>query len=97
MSEQIFELKGNLFTLSVLHLFSADTSLLSKQLDEKIAQAPKFFAGAPIVINLSDVQGDSFDFSFLKSMLTSLSFNPVGVCLAAKSKTKTPKRQAYQS
>lgn len=80
MSEQIFELKGNLFTLSVLHLFSADTALLSKQLDEKIAQAPKFFAGAPIVINLSDVQDEALDFSFLKSMLSGLSLNPVGVC-----------------
>ncbi|MGO2011944.1 MAG: septum site-determining protein MinC [Pseudoalteromonas sp.] len=80
MSEQIFELKGNLFTLSVLHLMSDDTALLSKQLDEKIAQAPKFFAGAPIVINLADVQHTKFDFAQLKTMLSSLAFNPVGVC-----------------
>jgi septum site-determining protein MinC len=91
MSEQIFELKGNLFTLSVLHLFSADTSLLSKQLDEKIAQAPKFFAGAPIVINLSDVQDEALDFSFLKSMLTSLSFNPVGVCNGTQEQNENAK------
>ena len=91
MSEQIFELKGNLFTLSVLHLFSADTSLLSKQLDEKIAQAPKFFAGAPIVINLSDVQDEALDFSFLKSMLSGLSLNPVGVCNGSQEQNESAK------
>ena len=91
MSEQIFELKGNLFTLSVLHLFSADTALLSKQLDEKIAQAPKFFAGAPIVINLSDVQDEALDFSFLKSMLSGLSLNPVGVCNGSQKQNESAK------
>ncbi|TMP48557.1 MULTISPECIES: septum site-determining protein MinC [unclassified Pseudoalteromonas] len=91
MSEQIFELKGNLFTLSVLHLFSADTALLSKQLDEKIAQAPKFFAGAPIVINLSDVQDETLDFSFLKSMLSGLSLNPVGVCNGSQEQNESAK------
>ncbi|TMO26300.1 MULTISPECIES: septum site-determining protein MinC [Pseudoalteromonas] len=91
MSEQIFELKGNLFTLSVLHLFSADTALLSKQLDEKIAQAPKFFAGAPIVINLSDVQDEALDFSFLKSMLSGLSLNPVGVCNGSQEQNEIAK------
>jgi len=91
MSEQIFELKGNLFTLSVLHLFSADTALLSKQLDEKIAQAPKFFAGAPIVINLSDLQDEALDFSFLKSMLSGLSLNPVGVCNGSQEQNESAK------
>ena len=91
MSEQIFELKGNLFTLSVLHLFSADTALLSKQLDENIAQAPKFFAGAPIVINLSDVQDEALDFSFLKSMLSGLSLNPVGVCNGSQEQNESAK------
>ena len=55
MSEQIFELKGNLFTLSVLNLYKNDLQVLSKQLDEKISQAPKFFYGAPIVINLKSI------------------------------------------
>ena len=42
MSEQIFELKGNLFTLSVLHLYSTDTNLLAEQLYIKIAEHPSF-------------------------------------------------------
>ena len=80
MSEQIFELKGNLFTLSVLHLYQNDSALLAKQLDEKISQAPKFFYGAPIVINLQSVQEHTLDFSVLKQILLDLKLNPVGVC-----------------
>lgn len=80
MSEQTFELKGNLFTLSVLHLFSVDIAQLRKELDEKISQAPKFFQGAPIVINLAQVQEDSINFLILKETLSALQLNPVGVC-----------------
>ncbi|MEL7478769.1 MAG: septum site-determining protein MinC [Pseudomonadota bacterium] len=80
MSEQTFELKGNLFTLSVLHLFSVDLAQLRKELDEKISQAPKFFQGAPIVVNLAQVQEESIDFLILKDSLSALQLNPVGIC-----------------
>ncbi|MBS3797620.1 septum site-determining protein MinC [Pseudoalteromonas sp. BDTF-M6] len=80
MSEQLFELKGNLFTLSVLRLLTADLSALSAQLDAKISQAPKFFAGAPIVVNLEALDGAELDFSQLHALLKRLAFNPVGVC-----------------
>jgi len=80
MSEQIFELKGNLFTLSVLHLYSTDINLLAEQLYIKIAQAPKFFEGAPIVVNLIEIKNNSLDFVHLKSLLERMSFNAVGVC-----------------
>ena len=56
MSEQTFELKGNLFTLSVLKLISADLAKIQIELENKIAQAPNFFVGAPIVINLINIQ-----------------------------------------
>lgn len=80
MSEQIFELKGNLFTLSVLHLFKFDTEQLANDLDNKISQAPKFFMGAPIVVNLSHLQDIDIDFFSLKATLENLKLNPVGVC-----------------
>ncbi|WP_105201376.1 MULTISPECIES: septum site-determining protein MinC [unclassified Pseudoalteromonas] len=80
MSEQLFELKGNLFTLSVLRLLTADLVALSEQLDAKISQAPKFFAGAPIVVNLEALDGAELDFSQLHALLQRLAFNPVGVC-----------------
>jgi septum site-determining protein MinC len=80
MSDQTFELKGNLFTLSVLHLFSVDISRLRSELDEKISQAPKFFYGAPIVVNLAEIQDVEIDFTLLKETLSELQLNPVGVC-----------------
>lgn len=80
MSEQIFELKGNLFTLSVLHLFKNDIESLTQQLDEKISQVPKFFQGAPIVVNLQSLAEQDIDFVRLKNALEALQLNPVGIC-----------------
>ncbi len=80
MSEQIFELKGNLFTLSVLHLFKNDLDTLLTQLNEKISQVPKFFNGAPIVINLSSVQNEQIDLKQLTEQMIELGLNPVGIC-----------------
>ena len=91
MSEQIFELKGNLFTLSVLNLYRNDLQALSKQLDEKISQAPKFFYGAPIVINLKSISDQTVDFSELKQILTGLQLNPVGVCNGSDSQNTLAK------
>ncbi|WP_440056443.1 septum site-determining protein MinC (plasmid) [Pseudoalteromonas sp. T1lg65] len=80
MAKQTFELKGNLFTLSVLQLFSSDLSKLQQELDSKISQAPKFFQGAPIVVNLAEVQEEEVEFQQLKQALVNLQLNPVGVC-----------------
>jgi septum site-determining protein MinC len=94
MSDQIFELKGNLFTLSVLQLFSTDITLLAEQLYIKVAQAPRFFEAAPIVVNLSDVKNENIDFAHLKSLLERLSFNPVGVCNGSDEQHKLAKASA---
>jgi len=91
MSEQTFELKGNLFTLSVLHLYSTDINLLAEQLYIKVAQAPKFFEGAPIVVNLIDVKSSKIDFVHLKSLIARMSFNPVGVCNGSNEQHKQAK------
>lgn len=95
MSEQIFELKGNLFTLSVLHLFKHDLNSLQKQLEEKIAQVPKFFFGAPIVVNLEKVKDVEIDFAALKSMLLTLKLNPVGVCNGSEQQAQAAKEAQF--
>jgi septum site-determining protein MinC len=91
MSEQIFELKGNLFTLSVLNLYKNEIQTLSQQLDEKISQAPKFFYGAPIVINLSAITEQNIDFANLKQTLIGLQLNPVGICNGSEAQNKAAK------
>ncbi len=61
---QAFQLKGSLFTLTVLQLIKADQAAFSKQLDDLIAQAPKFFLNAPIVIDLQNMAPNESDIAF---------------------------------
>ncbi len=79
--EQSFQLKGSLFTLSVLQLRHHDLAALAAQLSEKIKLAPKFFNHAPIVIDLHDpnLLVDQIDFKELKKVLTQNQLIPVGV------------------
>ncbi len=47
------ELKGGLYTLTAIRIYSADQQTLANQLENKIKQAPKFFYCAPVIIDLS--------------------------------------------
>ncbi len=76
-----FQLKGSLFTLTVLQLMQADMTAFSTQLAAMIQQAPKFFKNAPIVIDLQKL-GDpqqQIDFKAIVQELRSHSLIPVGV------------------
>ncbi len=87
MDHTCFELKGSLFTLTVLQLFEDDLSLLETQLKERVKMAPGFFNHTPIVIDLHELPEEKQDLDFfdLRELLLSLSIIPVGVKGAAKS------------
>ncbi len=87
MDKSCFELKGSLFTLSVLQLFDNNLPLLKTQLQERIKMAPGFFNHTPFVIDLHELPQDKqqLDFLALHELLTSLSIIPVGVKGADKS------------
>jgi len=87
MDKPCFELKGSLFTLSVLQLFGNDLSLLKEQLNKRVQMAPAFFNHTPFVIDLHKLSDEShtLDFAALKELLLSLSIIPVGVKGADKS------------
>lgn len=72
------DLKGSSFTLSVLHLSDNDVDKTIHFLQEKVTQAPAFFAHAPVVINISKVDGD-IDFTRLKDGISVAGMIPVGV------------------
>ncbi len=72
------DLKGSSFTLSVLHLSDNQITNTIEFLKEKVAQAPAFFANAPVVINIAKVEGD-IDFVVLKQGISDASLIPVGV------------------
>ena len=51
----VFQLKGSLFTLSVLHIYNADISKLEAGLAEKLKIAPKLFNHTPIIVDVKNV------------------------------------------
>lgn len=82
MSKPSLELKGASFTLSVLHINSSDLHAVMAELDSKLAQAPQFFLGAPLVVNLSAIKHDDINLMELKNQLTSRQLVIVGITSA---------------
>lgn len=82
MSKPSLELKGASFTLSVLHINSSDLSAVMAELDSKLAQAPQFFLGAPLVVNLSALKHNDINLMDLKNQLTSRQLVIVGITSA---------------
>ncbi|MGL5430874.1 MAG: septum site-determining protein MinC [Vibrio sp.] len=72
------DLKGSSFTLSVLHLSDHQIAHTVQFLQEKVAQAPAFFANAPVVINVAKVTAD-LDYPALKQGITDAGLIPVGI------------------
>lgn len=71
-------LKGSSFTFSILQLFDANVDQAIDYLHAKIAQAPAFFAQAPLIINIEQVQ-ESIPFDQLKAGIETLGMRPVAV------------------
>ena len=75
-----FELKGSLFTLTVLYLRRMDREAIDHYLAEKVKQAPGFFQNAPVVIDLETLAaGTPVDFKALHDLLRKHGLIPVGV------------------
>ncbi|KII79780.1 septum site-determining protein MinC [Vibrio renipiscarius] len=87
------DLKGSSFTLSVLHLSDNDVEKTIHFLKEKVEQAPAFFTSAPVVINVSLVQGD-LDFLTLKQGISSVGMIPVGITGSKDKRTQNMASEA---
>ncbi len=76
-----FELKGSLFTLTVLHLFRPEREAIERHLVEKIKQAPGFFSNTPVVIDFDGLAAapENVDFSGLYELLRGHGMVPVGI------------------
>lgn len=77
----VFELKGSLFTLTVLHLTKPNLVLLDEQLSMLISQTPRLFHYMPLIIDLHKLQQDGayIDFNALNSCLRRHHIIPIGV------------------
>ncbi len=76
-----FELKGSLFTLTVLHLLNVDLNIFVAQLRRHAQKTPNLFKNMPLVIDLQRVNHDSkeIDFQAMQHQLREHGLIPVGV------------------
>ncbi|WP_394392676.1 septum site-determining protein MinC [Shewanella woodyi] len=79
MQTPSLELKGSSFTLSVLHINQFDLEKVTIELDGKLAIAPQFFLGAPLVVNLSRIKAPDYNLAALKDLLISRQLVIVGI------------------
>ena len=79
INKQSFNLKGRLFTLTVLKIINTDISLLSKQIDEAVASAPALFSNAPIVLDFTELDELSIDISQWVSAIREKGLLPVAL------------------
>ncbi|GAA5093584.1 septum site-determining protein MinC [Wohlfahrtiimonas larvae] len=81
MSKPCFQLKGGLFTLTVLHLQTNDLKEFEETLNSKIAESPDFFKQLPVIIDLSQLSEDALhlDFNWLKNLLINQGIIPVAL------------------
>ena len=78
----VFELKGSVMTILVLHIKKTDTDCLYPQLEKKMGKARAFFNSAPVLIDLSavDAEGqEALDLMLLTETLRGFGVVPVGV------------------
>ncbi|MGY5956689.1 septum site-determining protein MinC [Kosakonia sp. BK9b] len=78
MSNTPIELKGSSFTLSVVHLHDAKPEVIRQALKDKIAQAPAFLQHAPVVINVSALEG-SVNWPRLQQTISETGLRVVGI------------------
>ena len=88
MATPSLELKGASFTLSVLHIYSADLDKFATELAAKIAQAPQFFVGAPLVVNLSAIESHDLDITAIRQVMQQHNLVLVGFTGANEALTK---------
>ena len=81
MSKPCFQLKGGLFTLTVLQLFSNNLKEFEETLNLKIKESPDFFQQLPVIIDLGQLPEDTLhlDFNWLKNLLLNQGIIPVAL------------------
>ena len=58
-SDKAVEMKGGMYAFMSLRLHSTDLDAIERALVEKVQQAPGFFKGTPVVVDLSALEGSA--------------------------------------
>ena len=92
-----FQIKGSLFTLSVLQILQPSLDELEKQITIKVKQAPQFFNNTPMVVDLTSIEKNiDIDFiSQLNQLLKKHTLLPIGFRCKEKSLIKAIQDQAF--
>ncbi|MFN7096723.1 MAG: hypothetical protein ACK4PR_04100, partial [Gammaproteobacteria bacterium] len=72
------QLKGRMFSLTVLHILSSDLDAIQQQLIHLIKQAPKMFHCAPMVIDITHAANIDLQLDLVYQLLKKLLIVPVG-------------------
>jgi len=74
-------LKGSMVPLTTLELLQFDPTRISRELEDKVRQAPKLFDKLPLVLSLEKFEGerDQVDFRLIKQLCMDLGTQLVGV------------------
>lgn len=86
------ELKGGMYAFISLKLYISDLDSIDRHLADKVQQAPAFFKGAPVVVDLTPVEeqlntDDSFDPDALLARIRAHNLVPIVASLADRSST----------
>ncbi|KZX36358.1 septum site-determining protein MinC [Wohlfahrtiimonas chitiniclastica] len=97
MSKPCFQLKGGLFTLTVLHLQSNDLKDFEQSLNAKVSESAEFFQQLPIIVDLSQLPENThhLDFAWLKNLLTNQGIIPVALHNIPKNLLAQAKRSGW--
>lgn len=80
MDQLCFQLKASFSPCTILQILRNDLESFETQINEKIKQAPQFFQGLPILIELEKINDQSnLDFLKIKNILQSLGLIPLGI------------------
>lgn len=92
-----FQIKGSLFTLSVLQILQPSLDELEKQITIKVKQAPQFFNNTSMVVDLTSIEKNiDIDFiSQLSQLLKKHTLLPIGFRCKEKSLIKAIQDQAF--
>lgn len=79
-STKAFVLKGSMFTLSVMQLFSADLASFKQELEATYTRSPSFFKNAPIILDLQKIAPDAVvDFVNVVAEMRRYEIFPIGI------------------
>lgn len=75
----VIKFKANLFTLTILQVYSHDFAEIEQQLKTHIASAPNFFNHAPVILDFCDIRFNDLSLQNLISLLQKVGIIPVGI------------------